>query len=84
MVYQNVCQIIYFCLLHDKIIFRLNIFNLKSQTKIVGTLLPYAYFFLLLAGFPILPMLFIAVNSPNLAHRHWEGKKTATCPNNFN
>ena len=45
MVYQNVCQIFYFCLLHDKIIFRLNIFNLKSQTKIVGTLLPYAYFF---------------------------------------
>ena len=28
-------------------------------------------------------MLFIAVNSPNLAHQHWEGKKTANCPKNF-
>ena len=28
-------------------------------------------------------MLFIAVNSPNLARQHWEGKKTAKRPNNF-
>ena len=29
-------------------------------------------------------MLFIAVNSPNLAHQHWEGqKKTAKRPDNF-
>ena len=33
--------------------------------------------FLLLARLLVLPMLFIAVNSPNLAHQHWEGKKTA-------
>ena len=25
----------------------------------------------------------IAVNSPNLAHQHSEGKKTARCPNSF-
>ena len=30
-------------------------------------------------------MLFIAGNSPNLAHQQWvEGKETAKCPNNFN
>ena len=80
MIYQNVCQFFYFCLLHIKIIFRLNIFNVQSQTKTVGTLLPKAYFF---ASGPILPMLFIAVSPPNLAHRHWEGKKTAKCSNNF-
>ena len=31
----------------------------------------------------VLPMLVIAVNSRNLAHQHWEDKKTATRPNNF-
>ena len=41
-------------------------------------------FFLLLACLLILSMLFIAVNSPNLAHQHWECKKTAKCLNNFN
>ena len=34
-------------------------------------------FFLLLARLIVLPMLFIAVNSPNLAQQHWEGKETA-------
>ena len=55
---------------------------MQSQTKIVGTLSPNAVFSLLV---PLLglPMLIIAVNSPNLAHQHWEGKKTAKCPNNF-
>ena len=33
-------------------------------------------FFLLLACLLVLPMLLITVNSPNLAHQHWEGKKT--------
>ena len=28
-------------------------------------------------------MLVIAANSPNLAHQHWEDKKTAKRPNNF-
>ena len=32
---------------------------------------------------PHSPMLFIAVNSPNLMHQHWEGQKTAKCPNKF-
>ena len=31
----------------------------------------------------VLPMLVIAVTSPNFAHQHWEGKKTAKRPNNF-
>ena len=39
--------------------------------------------FLLLARLLLLPMLLIAVNSPNVAHQHWEGKKTGKCPNNF-
>ena len=56
--------------------------TLQSQTKIVGTLPPNAVFWLL-ARLLVLPMLFIAVNSPNLAHQHWEGKKTAKCPKNF-
>ena len=34
------------------------------------------YFFLLLARLLVLPMLFIAVTSPNLAHQHWEGNKS--------
>ena len=56
--------------------------RLSSQTKIVGTLPPSAVC-LLLARLLVLPMLFIAVNSPNVAHQHWEGKKTVKCPNNF-
>ena len=39
--------------------------------------------FLLLARLLVLPMLVIAVNSPNLAHQHWEGKETAKRPNNL-
>ena len=42
------------------------------------------FFFLIVARLLILPMWFIVVNSPNLAHQHWEGKKTVfKCPNNF-
>ena len=26
------------------------------------------------------PVLFIAVNSPNLEHQHWKGEKTVKCP----
>ena len=55
---------------------------LQSQTKVVGTL-PLNTGFSLLACLLVLPMFFIAVNSPNLAHQHWEGKKTTRCPNNF-
>ena len=43
--------------------------NLQPQTKIVGTLPPNAVLSLL-AGLLVLPMLIIAVNSPNLAHQH--------------
>ena len=50
---------------------------LQSQSKIVGTLPPNTVFFLLPARLLVLTMLFIAVNSPNLAHQHWDGKKTA-------
>ena len=46
-----------------------------SQTKIVGTL-PLNALFSLLSLLLVLQMLFIAVNSPILAHQHWEGKKT--------
>ena len=42
-----------------------------------------AVFFFTLAHLLVLPILFITGNSPNLAHQHWEGKKTAKCPNNF-
>ena len=35
------------------------------------------FFFFTLAHLLVLPMLFITGNSPNLAHQHWEGKKTA-------
>ena len=34
-------------------------------------------FFQLLAHLLVLPILFIAVKSPNLVYQHWEGKKTA-------
>ena len=54
--------------------------QLQSQTKIVGTLPLNAVFFSLLARLLVLPMLFVAVNSPNLKRRHWEGKKTASVP----
>ena len=53
------------------------------STKILGTLPPNAMFSVF-ARLLVLPMLFITVNSPNLAHQHWDGKKTAKCPNNFN
>ena len=57
--------------------------NLQSQTKIVGTL-PLNAVFSLPACLFVLPMLVIAVNSPNLADQHLdEGKKTTKCPNNF-
>ena len=55
---------------------------MQSQTKIVGPLPPNTVSSLL-AHLLVLPMLFITVNSPNLAHQHWEAKKTAKCPNNF-
>ena len=45
--------------------------------------LPLNAAFSLLACLFVLPMLVIAVNSPNLAHQHLEGKKTTKCPNNF-
>ena len=32
-------------------------------------------FFLIVARLLILPMWFIVVNSPNLAHQHWEGER---------
>ena len=60
--------------------------DLQSQTKVVGILPPNAvllFYFLLLARPLVLQMLFIAVNSPNLAHQHWEGKKIVKRPNNF-
>ena len=41
------------------------------------------FFFLLLVRLLVFSMLFIAVNSPNLEHQHWEGKKTVKCPNSF-
>ena len=51
--------------------------------KIVGTL-PLNAVFSLPACLFVLPMLVIAVNSPNLADQHLdEGKKTTKCPNNF-
>ena len=56
--------------------------QVQFQTKVAGTPPPNTGFSLL-ACLLVLPMLFIAVNSPNLAHQHWEGKKTAKCPNNF-
>ena len=42
----------------------------------IGTIAPKAVF-PLLACLLILPMFFIPINSPKLAHQHWEGKKTA-------
>ena len=39
--------------------------------------------FLLLARLLVLPMLFTAVNTLNLAHQHREGKRTLKCPNSF-
>ena len=48
----------------------------KSQRKIAGMLPPNTVFSVL-AHLLILPMLFITIKSPNLAHQHWEGKKTA-------
>ena len=56
--------------------------QLQPQTKTAQTLPPNAVFSLL-AHLLVLPMLFVAVNSPNLVHEHWEGKMTVKCPNNF-
>ena len=56
--------------------------QLQSQTKIAQTLPPNAVFSLL-ACLLILPILFVAVNSPHLVHEHWEGKMTVKRPNNF-
>ena len=61
---------------------RLTLMKLQSQTKIVATLPPNAVFSLL-TRLLVLPMLVITGNSPNVAHHHREGKKTAKCPNNF-
>ena len=44
----------------------------QSQTEIVGTP-PAKAVFCFLALLLVLPMLFIAVNSPNLADQQWEG-----------
>ena len=56
--------------------------KLQSQTKIVGTLNANPFF-----SFPVLPfslpMLFIAIQSANRVHQHWEEKKTQKRPNNF-
>ena len=69
------------------------IWELQCQTKIAGILPPnavfYFYVFVLffilipLAHLLVLSMLFIAVNSPNLAHQHWLGKRTIKYANNF-
>ena len=56
--------------------------QLQSQTETVRAL-PTNALFPLLVPLLVLPMLVITVNSPNLAHQHWEGKETAKCPNNF-
>lgn len=53
--------------------------DLKSQTRIVGAL-PHNTVLSLLAHLLVLPMLFVSVNSPNLANQHWKGKKTASVP----
>lgn len=53
--------------------------QLQSQTKIARTL-PLNTVFLLLACLLVLPMLFVAVNSSNLVHEHWEGKTTVKRP----
>ena len=52
----------------------------QSQTKIVGTLSPNAVFFFLLVLPLSLSKLFIAVQSPNLVHRHRGDKETQKCP----
>ena len=61
--------------------------DLQSQTKVVGILPPNAvfllFFFFLLASPLVLQTLFIAVNSPNLAHQHLGGKKIVKRPNIF-
>ena len=56
--------------------------SLQSQTKIVG-ILPLNAVFFHLSYLLSLPMLFIAVHSPNLVHQHWKGQKTVKCPNNL-
>ena len=46
--------------------------ELQSQTKILGSLPLNIVFFSLFARLLSLPMLFIAVNTPNLVHQHME------------
>ena len=57
--------------------------NLQSQTKIIVGILPLYTVFFHLSYLLSLPMLLIAVHSPNLVHQHWKGQKTVKCPNNF-
>ena len=57
--------------------------NLQSQTKIIVEILPLYTVFFHLSYLLSLPMLLIAIHSPNLVHQHWEGQKTVKCPNNF-
>ena len=57
--------------------------NLQSQTKITVGILPLNTVFFHLSYLLSLPMLLIAVHSPNLVHQQWEGQKTVKCPNNF-
>ena len=53
--------------------------HLHSQTKMVGTLSPNAVFSVL-ARLLVLPMLVIAVNSPNLADHHWRARRQQSVP----
>ena len=57
--------------------------NLQSQTKIIVGILSLNTVFFHLSYLLSLPMLLIAVHSPNLVHQHWKGQKTVKCPNNF-
>ena len=50
-------------------------FPTKSRAKIVRTLPPNAVFFFTTVLSPHPPIV-ITVNWPNLAHQHWDGKKT--------
>ena len=53
--------------------------QLRSRTKIVGTLNASAVFSL--PALPLsLPMLFIAIQWPNRVYQHWGDEKTQKCP----
>ena len=56
---------------------------LQSQTKIMVGILPLYTVFFHLSYLLSLPMLLIAVHSPNLVHQHWEGQKKVKCLFNF-